>query len=297
MRGVRPRLGQSLAPYLFVGPAMVLIGALMVYPIGTVLYYSMLENAVIEPDSDWVGLRHFRDLFAEDRVFRGAIGTTMVFTVASVALHVFFGLLLALTLNAHVNPRVRSVFRTLLILPWIFTATIVAVNWRLILNPLGIVNFFLRSIGVIEHHLEWFSDPGRALPALILVNLWAGYPFVMVSLLAGLQGIPQVLYEAATVDGANRRQRFLLITLPQLAPVLLSISLLDFIWTFRLFPLIWLTTAGGPGRATQTLSVYAYKLAFSRFEYSQASSVAVIILLVTLGVSWFYVRRQRIVAN
>lgn len=297
MRGVRPRLGQSLAPYLFVGPAMVLIGALMVYPIGTVLYYSMLENAVIEPDSGWVGLRHFRDLFAEDRVFRGAIGTTLVFTVSSVALHVFFGMMLALTLNARVNPRVRSVFRTLLILPWIFTATIVAVNWRLILNPLGIVNFFLRSIGVIGQHLEWFGHPGRALPALILVNLWAGYPFVMVSLLAGLQGIPLVLYEAATVDGANRRQRFLLVTLPQLAPVLLSISLLDFIWTFRLFPLIWLTTAGGPGHATETLSVYAYKLAFSRFEYSQAASVAVIILLVTLGVSWFYVRRQRIVAN
>lgn len=297
MRSVRPRLGQSLAPYLFVGPAMVLIGALMVYPIGTVLYYSMLENAVIEPDSGWVGLRHFRDLFAEDRVFRGAIGTTLVFTVSSVALHVFFGMMLALTLNARVNPRVRSVFRTLLILPWIFTATIVAVNWRLILNPLGIVNFFLRSIGVIGQHLEWFGHPGRALPALILVNLWAGYPFVMVSLLAGLQGIPLVLYEAATVDGANRRQRFLLVTLPQLAPVLLSISLLDFIWTFRLFPLIWLTTAGGPGHATETLSVYAYKLAFSRFEYSQAASVAVIILLVTLGVSWFYVRRQRIVAN
>lgn len=297
MRGVRPRLGQNLAPYLFVGPAMVLIGALMVYPIGTVLYYSMLENALIEPDSGWVGLRHFRDLFAEDRVFRGAIGTTLVFTVSSVALHVFFGMMLALTLNARVNPRVRSVFRTLLILPWIFTATIVAVNWRLILNPLGIVNFFLRSIGVIGQHLEWFGDPGRALPALILVNLWAGYPFVMVSLLAGLQGIPLVLYEAATVDGANRRQRFLLVTLPQLAPVLLSISLLDFIWTFRLFPLIWLTTAGGPGHATETLSVYAYKLAFSRFEYSQAASVAVIILLVTLGVSWFYVRRQRIVAS
>jgi multiple sugar transport system permease protein len=115
----------------------------------------------------------------------------------------------------------------------------------------------------------------------------------MVSLLAGLQGISVSLYEAATVDGANSWQKFLYITVPQLKPVILSIGLLDFIWTYRLFELIWLTTGGGPGRATETLGTYIYKLAFTQYQFSRASAVAVILALTTLVLAIFYLRAQK----
>ena len=118
---------------------------------------------------------------------------------------------------------------------------------------------------------------------LLLVNTWRGYPFVMLSILAGLQSIAADLYEASKVDGANVTQSFLHITLPQLKPVLLSVGLLDTIWTFQLFPLIWLTTGGGPGHATEVLATYTYKKAFESVQFSMASTIAVVILCGTYG--------------
>ena len=115
----------------------------------------------------------------------------------------------------------------------------------------------------------------------------------MVSLLAGLQGIPEELYEAATIDGANETQKFLHITVPRLSPVIISISMLDFIWTMQVFPLVWMTTGGGPIHATEMLGTYTYKLAFSTFKFSLASASAVIILALSLCVAFFYVRHQK----
>jgi multiple sugar transport system permease protein len=282
-----------LTPYYFVAPAIILLVVLMLYPMITVVRFSLFDNYIMVENPQWVGFEHFIELLFHDRVFPRALLNTALFTTASVALHVVLGLTFAILLNEPINGRAQSFFRVILILPWVFTAAVVAVNWRLILNPLGVFNFFLKSMGIIDSNITWFGHPGRALPALIFVNMWRGYPFVMVSLLAGLQGIPQVLYEAAKIDGANAWQRFLFVTIPQLMPVLLSIGLLDIIWTFRLFPLVWLTTGGGPGHASETLSTYTYKLAFSQYQYSQGSAVAVIILVVTLGLSYFYIKRQR----
>ncbi|MDR2661905.1 MAG: sugar ABC transporter permease, partial [Treponema sp.] len=121
----------------------------------------------------------------------------------------------------------------------------------------------------------------------------AGYPFYMVSLLAGLQGVPEDLYEAATIDGASEWRKFIAITVPQLMPVIVSISMLDFIWTMQVFALVWMTTGGGPIHATEVLGTYTYKLAFSRYQFSAASASAVIILVISMTVAFFYIRHQK----
>ncbi|BER93440.1 MAG: multiple sugar transport system permease protein [Candidatus Atribacteria bacterium] len=285
-------LRKHLVAYAFLGPATILLIVLLFYPIVLVVWNSFLDNSIINPSPKWVGLRHYRWALA-DRVFSKALKNTLVFTISSVALHLIIGLGFALLLNASINRRIQTFFRVLLILPWTFTVAIVAIIWRLLLDPLGVVNYLLSLIGLIKPGLVWFGDPQRAMQALILANTWGGYPFIMVSLLAGLQGIPVSLYEAGTVDGANSFQKFLYITLPQLKPVILSIGLLDFIWTYRLFELIWLTTGGGPGRATETLGTYIYKLAFTQYQFSRASAVAVILALTTLVLAIFYLRAQK----
>lgn len=278
----------------FIGPAMVLLLVLMLYPMISVIINSTVDNYIVVDDSNWVGLEHYRTILSGS-VFPRAFFNTSVFTVFSVAFHLVVGFIFAQLLNYPINRRVQSLFRVILILPWIFTAAVVAVGWRLLLNPLGIVNYVLQSMGLLTSYFPWFGASETALGALIVVNIWRGYPFIMVSLLAGLQGIPKVLYEAAEIDGANVRQRLLHVTIPQLMPVILSIGLLDAIWTFRLFPLVWLTTGGGPGRSTETLSTYTYKIAFNRYEFAEAAAMAVIILVCTMLLSVLYIRRQRMI--
>jgi multiple sugar transport system permease protein len=161
------------------------------------------------------------------------------------------------------------------------------------LDPFGVVNYILTTVGALEQGVNWLADPNSALWAVTFINIWSGYPFFMISLLAGLQGISADLYEAAAVDGANGVQRFLNVTIPQLKPVLISMAVLDLIWTSQQFALIWMTTGGGPLNVTEVLSTYTYKQAFSSYEFATASASAVIILLITMILAFFYVRQQR----
>ena len=179
------------------------------------------------------------------------------------------------------------------ILPWVFTAAIIAILWRLLLDPNGVINYIFETLGLINKPVEWLSSRQLALQSVTFINIWAGYPFYMVSLLAGLQGISAELYEAGTIDGANGRKLFWNITLPQLRPIILSLAMLDFIWTMQQFTLIWMTTGGGPIHVTEMMSTFTYKLAFSSYEFAQASASAFIILALSMVVALFYVRNQR----
>ncbi len=181
----------------------------------------------------------------------------------------------------------RAIFRGLYVLPWLFTVAVIAVLWRMLLAPNGIVNFLLNT------NIEWLASPQLALGTVTFINIWAGYPFFMVSLLAGLQGIPSDLYEAATVDGASPAQRFWNVTIPQLRPIIVSLVLLDLIWTSQQFALIWLTTGGGPIDVTEMLSTFTYKLAFAKYDFSMASTSAVLVLAMSMIIAVLYVRHQK----
>ncbi|WP_203454151.1 carbohydrate ABC transporter permease [Jiangella aurantiaca] len=293
--GPRPgRLRRSLTPYLYLLPTVLLLVALMVLPIVMVIGYSLMDNVITTRNSESVGLDNYVEVVT-DPVFHTAIRNTLYFTGVSVLAHLVLGLAFALLLNsAFVGRWAKALFRMIYVLPWLFTIAIVAVLWRLLLNPNGVVNYLLDVAGFIDGNVEWLADPDTALHAVTFINIWCGYPFFMISLLAGLQGIPKDLYEAARVDGASAVKQFWHVTIPQLKPIIISMALLDFIWTTQQFALIWMTTGGGPINVTEMLSTFTYKLAFSKYEFSMASTSAVIILVLSMVLAFFYVRHQRV---
>lgn len=289
----RTALLRKLGPFGFLSPTLVLLIILMVTPIVMVIGYSMMDRVITAPESNFVGFDNYLEVLT-DPIFLTATRNTMVFAGASVIAHFAIGLGFALMLNSPMlGHKVKALFRTIYILPWLFTIAIVAVLWRMLLAPNGIVNYLIETFGFSAESIEWLSDPNLALPAITFINIWSGYPFFMVSLLAGLQGIPRDLYEAARVDGANGLQQFVNITLPQLRPIIVSMAVLDLIWTSQQFALIWMTTGGGPINATEMLSTMTYKMAFSNYQFSLASASAVIILVMSMVLAYFYVRHQK----
>ncbi|WP_454858559.1 carbohydrate ABC transporter permease [Promicromonospora soli] len=283
----RRPLSRTAEPYGFLAPTLALMFVLMIIPVVLVVGYSFMDNVILNSTPEFVGIDNFVTVLT-DSVFRTAIGNTLFFTVGSVAAHLVIGLCFAMLLNSPLIGNIpRAIFRALYILPWLFTAAVIAVLWRMLLAPNGVINYLLST------DVEWLASPALALGTVTFINIWAGYPFFMVSLLAGLQGVPAQLHEAATVDGANGWQRFWNVTIPQLRPIIISLTLLDLIWTSQQFALIWMTTGGGPVNVTEMLSTYTYKLAFSRYEFSLASTSAVLVLLMSMVLAFFYVRHQK----
>ncbi|TAY09354.1 sugar ABC transporter permease (plasmid) [Rhizobium leguminosarum] len=284
---------RKLVPYFYISPATLLLVLLMLFPMVMVFKYSLMDGAIMKKDAAFAGVQNYLTIF-ENPVFWQSVVQTLYFTIMSVVFHFIIGLAFALLLNTNrVDPLIRSILRVLFILPWLFTAVIIAIIWRLLLDPNGVVNSVLMALHIINFKVEWFSSTRTAIHALTFANIWAGYPLYMVSLLAGLQGISKELYEAAGIDGANELQKFWYITIPQLMPIIISIALLDFIWTMQVFPLVWMTTGGGPIYSTEVLSTFTYKLAFSQYEFSLASASAMIILIISMSVTYFYIKHQQ----
>ena len=280
-------------PYVYQLPTILLLSLLMLLPIGMVVRYSLYDNVIMNSRPVFVGIANYIAVI-QDETFRISLGNTLYFTIMSVIFHLIIGMCFAMLLNAKtVAPLLRSLFRVLYIIPWVFTATIIAIIWRLLLNPNGVVNYILRFLHISNTNVEWLASTGTALHVVTFINIWAGYPFYMVSLLAGLQGVPEDLYEAATIDGAGEIRKFIAITIPQLMPIIISISMLDFIWTMQVFALIWMTTGGGPIRATEVLGTYTYKQAFTKYQFSSASAGAVIMLIISMTAAFFYIKHQR----
>ncbi|WP_433364004.1 carbohydrate ABC transporter permease [Actinoplanes sp. CA-142083] len=286
-------LARRLIPYGYLSPTVILIVVLMVVPIVMVISYSFRDNVIVQENSVFAGFANYTKVLT-DADFLAAIKNTAIFISVSTVAHLVLGLAFAMMLNTPLlGGFTKAVFRIVYILPWLFTIAVIAVIWRLLLDPTGVVNYVLHTLGLIQQGVNWLGDPGTALWAITFINIWCGYPFFMISLLAGLQGIPGELYEAAGVDGANWFQRFRHVTLPQLRPVIISMAVLDLIWTSQQFALIWMTTGGGPLNTTEMLSTFTYKQAFSEYEFSTASAAAVIVLLLTMVLAFFYVRQQR----
>lgn len=286
-------LGKRLTPYLYLSPTILLLIILMLVPIVIVIGYSFMDNVIMNKNPVFVGIDNYVEIL-KDKNFHKAVSNTAFFTISSVVFHMIIGLTFAMLLNTKLlHSATKSIFRVIYILPWVFTAAIIAILWRLMLNPNGIINYILEQAGLISEKIEWLGSRDTALYALTFINIWSGYPFYMMSLLAGLQGISVDLYEAANVDGANAVQKFLYITIPQLKPIIVSMAMLDCIWTMQQFSLVWMTTGGGPIRATEMLSTYTYKLAFSKYEFSLASASAVIIFVFSMLLAFVYVKKQK----
>lgn len=287
----RQWISNGMTPYVFLLPGLLVLGTLMSIPLYKVVEYSLFDNVIINPEPNFVGLDNYVELLSNGP-FWGALFNTAIFTVGSVVGHLILGIGLALLVNTDISPKALAIFRALLILPWVFTAVVVALNWQLLLNPFGVINYVLQWFGLADEPLDWLGNADLAMWSLLLISTWRGYPFIMISFLSGLQSVPKELYEAAEIDGANFFHKFWHVTFPQLKPVIYGVVLLDLIWTFQLFPLVWLTTGGGPGRVTEVLATLTYRLAFVDFEFAKASATAVTILGVSAIFTIFYLRNE-----
>jgi arabinogalactan oligomer/maltooligosaccharide transport system permease protein len=289
--------------WAMVAPVTVVLGGLIGYPLLRGVYLSLTDaNEAnvgrtigvnhIPASYEFVGLDNYLALLSgAEGSFYPRLGWTLVWTAACVLLHYGIGLGLATLLNRPM--RGRSVYRVLLILPWAVPAFVSAFAWRLLFNSqFGVFNVALTAVGLPA--VEWLNQPLTAQISVIAVNVWLGVPFMMVALLGGLQAIPSTLYEAAEMDGASAWQRFRHITVPGLRTVSGTVVLLGTIWTFNMFPIIFLLTRGGPGDATQILVTYAYERAFQGVrDYSGAATYGVLILSLLLVFSVFYRRTLR----
>lgn len=273
----KARLKTKLTPYGFILPACLTILILVVYPILYGIYISFFDTNLVNK-WEFVGLRYYFQALT-DTSFLHSLWMTVIFTVSVVVGHFFIGFVFASILNMDIW--FRTVLRGILILPWLFPDVVIAYLFKWILNTQGgIVNELLLHFGLISDPIGWLSTSATAFPCVILVSIWKGYPLVMVQILAGIQTISTDMYEAAEIDGANLWQRFRYVTIPALKPILTTILILDTVWVFKQFTLIWLMTSGGPGSSTMVSAIEIYKNAFSYFKYGLASAQSVYILLI-----------------
>ena len=286
-------LKKKLTPYGYLLPTIILLFILLVIPVIMVIGYSFFDNVIVNKNPVFVGLKNYSTVL-HDKNFWNAISNTLFFVIVSMVAHLVIGMVFALVLNTrYLGNKTKGIFRVIYALPWMFTASVIAILWRMMLDPSGVLNYLMMTLHITSDKVSFLATRSIALQAVTLINIWSGYPFYMISILAGLQGISTDLYEASSLDGANTIQTYLRITLPQLKPILISLLMLDFVWTLQQFALIWMTTGGGPVNATETVSTYIYKQAFTKYQYSTASTGAVLLLIVCSIVGVLYVRQQR----
>jgi multiple sugar transport system permease protein len=277
--------------YLFVLPAAIYMIALVGYPIISNFILSFQDITVTtlnSPAKPFVGLRNYLMLFS-DSVLLTSLVNTFVFTCCCIVFQFVIGFALALFFNRGF-PFAKPI-RGLLMIPWMIPMTVTALMFKFIFSSnVGIINQFLQSLGIIGQPIEWLLQPRLAMLSLIVANTWIGIPFNMILISTGLTTIPPELNEAASIDGANRRQSFFNITLPMLRPVIESVLILGFIYTFKVFDLVFVMTNGGPVNSTHLLSTYSYKLSFTLFKYSQGAATANILFLILFIVCIIYLK-------
>ena len=264
---------------------MAVLLSLSIYP----LIYSVSVSLQQETSAgiEW-GFGNFARL-ASDNFFWTALAHTFVYAVAALACEFLLGLGLALLLNNQI--RGRGLFRASLLVPMMLPSVVVAVVWRLLFNPnFGAINGTLKQLGIDTENLTWIASPRLALLSVIAVDVWQWTPFVFLVLLAGLQAIPQEPYEAALIDGSSRWQTFRHVTLPLLKPAILIVLLLRTMDLLRVFDQIFILTEGGPGFATETISLYIYRTAFRFFDFGYAAAMSFVLLALTNIISVIYIR-------
>lgn len=268
--------------YLLLAPTVAVLLALTIYP----LIYSIKVS--LQTGSGNATFENFTRLFS-DQFFLSALLHTFVYAAIALTIEFFLGLSLALVLNEKM--RGRNAFRALFLLPMMLPPVVVGVVWRLMLNSnFGALNGTLRRFGANTEALIWTASPKLAMASVILADVWQWTPFMFLILLAGLQAIPQEPYEAALIDGSNAWQTFRHVTLPLLKPAILIALLLRTMDLLRVFDHIFILTEGGPGFATETLSLYIYRTAFRFSNFGYAAAMSFVLLLITNLISAGYIR-------
>ena len=283
----------SLSKHSFVLPALAFLFVFMVYPLGYTMNLSMFEVNVgnfLSGGAPFVGLENYTQFISSPR-FVPSLVITVVFTLGSLVFQHSIGFMFALFFNRGFP--LSGLLRALMLGVWVLPAVVAGSLWLWILSgSFGLLNAFLGLIGISSTE-PWLVNPDTALIGVIITNIWIGIPFHMMLLYAGLQGIPQQLYEAAQLDGASAWQRFWKITLPMMRSVVAITLLLGFVHTFKVFDLIYVMTAGGPAGLTNVLAIEVYKLSFEFFRFGDGAAAANVLLIIPLLLSVVYLWLRR----
>ena len=280
---------RSRYPYYFVLAALILYVVFFIIPSLSGIAFAFTDWNAYSDEVHYVGLQNFQTILSPGENYLSYISNTLVFTVITIILKTVFGLALALLLNEGVK-RFVNAYRVMIYLPAVLPTLVVALIFRSILNPAsGLLNNFLRGIGLDSAARPWLVDPHIALYSVIGVDTWKGVGYIMVILLAGLQTIPKEYYEAAEVDGVNTWSRLRYITLPLLMPAIVVVSVLNVLYGLRVFDIVYALTNGGPGYATEVLSTEIFK-AFSQGQYGLGTAVSSILFVILLAAGYFVIR-------
>jgi raffinose/stachyose/melibiose transport system permease protein len=280
---------KSIYPLYFVLVALVLYLAFFIVPSLSGIVYSFTDWSSYSDEINFLGWDNFARILSPEENYLGYIANTFVFTFWTIIIKTVFGLALALLLNEGVKRFVHG-YRVLIYLPVILPTLVVALIFRSILHPAtGLLNSFLRAIGLNSLALPWLIDPRIALYSVIGVDSWKGIGYIMVILLAGLQTIPKDYYEAAQIDGANAWERFRYITIPMLMPALMIVTVLNVLYGLRVFDIIYALTNGGPGYATEVLSTEIFK-AFSKGQFGLGTAVSSVLFVILVIAGYFVIR-------
>ncbi|MFI6815610.1 carbohydrate ABC transporter permease [Nonomuraea sp. NPDC050328] len=272
-------------PYLFIGPSLFGVVAFLLLPVVIVFVLSLFDWELLS-DPTFVGLDNYRKLAADGSVW-SSLGTTIVYVLLAIPLQTVLALLLAMMLNQ----RVKGVkfFRALFVIPWMATPMVLGLVWSWIFDPKdGAINQLLDVFGITGP--AWLSESSLALPAVALVSVWQHTGYNMLFFLAGLQGIPQELYDAAACDGATPVQRFFRVTLPLLNPTMFFVTVTNMIGAFQAFDTIYSMTAGGPSESTTVINFKIFHLAFREFDFGYAATVSIVLFLIILLVTSVQIR-------
>jgi multiple sugar transport system permease protein len=289
-RRLRFSLSRTQFSILLLAPALSILAFTVLYPLLRGIYLSFHSYSLINLNTgaQWVGLENFKTLLSSS-AYRDVWVTTLIFVAGSVGGQFLLGFLTALVLNQDLPQ--RNLVRGLLLMPWVVPTVVSALLCKWIYNQqYGIFNYVLSTVGLIDSFQAWIGDPSLALFSIVLANIWKGFPFHMIVLLAALQTIPKEILEAAIIDGASVFQRFRYVTLPYLRYIIMIDLLISIIWTFQNFTLIWTMTEGGPITATTTLAISIYRTAFQAFDLGMGAAIGTIWLVVMLVFSVLFVR-------
>lgn len=282
------RGGTALRSYLFVLPLIVVMGAVVVYPLLYNARVSFFDYQAARDVWTFVGLKNFSKVLSSPQFWQ-SLKVTLMWVASNVGLQLVTGMAVAIAL--HRIRFGRGVFGGLFLVPWISSFVIVAVLFLWLYHPqLGVVNDILLKVGLIDRPVAWLAYPNLAFISLVVANSWKFFPLVMITLLAGLQAIPSDYYEVAQIEGASLLQTFRYVTMPSLLPSISTAVIVAAIWAFNAFTLPFIMTGGGPLRSTEVLGLYIYKQAFTSFDFGAAAAASILLFLLILLFVGAYLR-------
>jgi len=277
-RAMNVKFRRMIAPSLFLLPGMLIIAVVIFYPFVRNLMYSFTDFSILRRDAGYVGFENYADILAEG-VFANSLKATLVWSFANMFLLILFGVTMAFLLRAKLFG--SSILYFLLLIPWIMPEVVTGYTWKFLLNyQSGIYYNLLKTFGLIPGDIDIFASKTGAMLAVVFANVWRSFPIIALTTYAKLKTLSADLVESAMIDGARRWHVFFYLELPHIASTLLSVSFLCFVWTYNAFGIIYVMTGGGPLKTTEILAVLLQKIAFDQFNFSKASAMSVLAILV-----------------